>query len=74
MPRQPSFTDEELLLAIQDFARRHGTPPRVDDMGPEREHNLPSSGTLARRFGSFSAAIEAAGFPRPRRGRRPRQS
>jgi hypothetical protein len=70
MGAKRSFTDEELLEVLRKVAG--GAPPRVADLGPGRAAALPSSGTVIARFGSWSNAVEAAGFPRPKRGRRPR--
>lgn len=69
--RPQQFSDEELLNAVRHYAREFGRVPTVDDLSKGRPENYPSAGTLVRRFGSFGAAIEKAGFERPKRGRRP---
>jgi 2-oxo-4-hydroxy-4-carboxy--5-ureidoimidazoline (OHCU) decarboxylase len=51
----PRYTDEDLLDAMRSFAAEHDGRP-------------PTAPTYARRFGSWNAAIAAAGFdPRFRR-------
>jgi len=65
------YTDDAILKAIRRFKRENKRVPRVADLtGEVRPNGYPSAGTLAYRFGSFGAAIEAAGFERPVRGKR----
>lgn len=71
MARPKTFTDDQILKAIRRFKREAGRVPTMEDLGPMREPGYPSAQTLVNRFGSFGGAIEAAGFPRPTRGRRP---
>jgi hypothetical protein len=68
-PRQPqqsldhSATREELLAEVETIAEQHGTPPLKSEMV---EHGAFSPALYADRFGSWSAAVEAAGFePHP---------
>jgi hypothetical protein len=57
-------TREEVIEAIQRFAREHGRPPsRADFIGRTDEYVSPQ--TADRLFGSWSDAIVAAGFDRP---------
>ena len=70
------FTEEELLAAVRRWAERYGGPPRASDWEPSRARlagrplqierfragDWPSAGMLRRRFGSFNAALRAAGF------------
>ena len=80
-PRSRTLSDEEILAAIRRWTRRHGEPPAWADWSPARARrqgqewrvarylsgDWPSSNTVVRRFGTFSAAVEAAGeTPRPR--------
>jgi len=70
-----AFSDDELLERIQAWTVRFGAPPskrqwrRVGLGGHpawEAEHPAwPSPGALAQRFGSWSAALSAAGVARP---------
>jgi len=64
----PRYTDEDLLDALRSFAAEHdGRPPTAPE-ADDPETGLPTAATFARRFGSWNAAIAAAGFdPRFRR-------
>ena len=79
--RSHMLTDEDILEAIRDWARRYGEPPATSDWSPARARNQgqewraqrylagdwPSVSTVIRRFGTFGAAVRAAGLePRPR--------
>lgn len=60
------WTRPGLVTAIRDFAASAGRPPTADEWrvaGP-----WPTLKTVMRHFGSWAAAIEAAGFQRPTRG------
>lgn len=53
---------ERILEAIRRFARRHGRPPSSEEWqlkGPQRN---PTAAVVRRHFGSFTAALAAAGF------------
>jgi len=63
-----TYTDEELLDALREYAADHdGRPPTIAEANdPSRE--LPVAQTFINRFGGWNAAVEAAGFaPRNRR-------
>lgn len=76
---------ERVIEAIRAWAERYGAPPAAPDWNPAqarwfghpekverfRGGEWPSTTTVAKRFGSWAAGIEAAGFPRPRPGVRP---
>ena len=64
----PRYTNEDLLDALRSFAAEHeGRPPTAPE-ADDPETGLPTAATFARRFGSWNAAIAAAGFdPRDRR-------
>jgi transposase len=78
------WTDERIVAAIRDWQQRGGEPPTVSDWSPAQapaEHRgsqryqaeperWPSAALLRRRFGSFGAALEAAGFARRAPGAR----
>ena len=56
------YTDEVLLDALRSFAAEHdGRPPTAPE-ADDRETDLPTAATFARRFGSWNAALAAAGF------------
>jgi hypothetical protein len=76
------FTREEALTAIGAWAAEAGEPPRAADWQTQKlggaakwtmEHpRFPSTGMVARLFGSWEAAQRAAGFtPRRRRWTKP---
>jgi hypothetical protein len=73
MPRAQQYTDEALLDALRRFQREQGESPRVQDFGQGRTPGMPSAATIIARFGSWANAVETAGMPRPRRGRRPKR-
>lgn len=60
-----------ILAAIHGFTAEHGRPPLSTEWltGP-RDPRYPSTATVQSEFGSWSNAIEAAGFPRPAVGRK----
>ncbi len=72
------WTRERLVEAIQDFAARYGRPPSAPDWNPSHTRRMgqteraerfyvdgcwPHLATVQSVFGSWSAAIRAAGFP-----------
>lgn len=67
-----SVDDASILRALAEWAREKGRPPTVAEWSAARRS--PSAQVLARRFGSWSAALERAGLEAPRasggRGRR----
>jgi len=80
------WTPDLIIAAINAWAEQYGTPPAASDWNPalarrqgrpdraERHAagDWPFYSTIFRYFPSWSAAIEAAGFPsRPRGGRPP---
>lgn len=60
-PYAPMWTEEAQLDAIRQFAAEHGRPPRAVDLN-RTNGKYPTVPTLKNTFGSFSAAIRAAGF------------
>jgi hypothetical protein len=78
--RRRSWSEQRVLEAIRDWAELTGSPPTLADWSPAHaspEHEgaaryrsapgrWPSASTVAARFGSLPAAIEAAGL-RPAR-------
>jgi len=79
--RSHVLSDAEILAAIRDWTRIYGEPPATADWAPARARgggqlwrveryyagSWPSTKTVIRRFGTFSAAIRQAGLiPRPR--------
>jgi Homing endonuclease associated repeat len=75
----------EIVDAIQEWARRYGSPPTMSDWEPSRARrnghewrvvryargDWPSARTVRKHFGTFNAAIEAAGFQPRRSGHAP---
>lgn len=65
------WTPDTIEYAITLWYRKHSRPPFTHEWDQAGE-NHPSRQTVSRVFGSWNAAIHAAGFtPRPR-GRQPR--
>jgi transposase len=72
------WTQDAIVYAIQEFADEHGgIPPTASEWnftlakarglaGPERDLRWPATQTVLKRFGTWNAAIAAAGFE-PRR-------
>jgi transcriptional regulator with XRE-family HTH domain len=80
-PRGQILSREDILQAIRAWHRVYGEPPALADWAPARARRLghewraqrylagdwPHLTTVLRRFGTFGAAVEAAGLePRPR--------
>lgn len=77
------WTREAIVIAMQEWAHEHGEPPAVADWDPylariylheERAARFaagkwPSRWSVVHEFGSWNAAIEAAGFAPRARGR-----
>lgn len=60
MPRPPKYTDDELLDEIRRLASELNiAPPRKRDMNKHGKHGAK---TYQDRWGSWSSAVEAAGF------------
>lgn len=57
--RGEKYTDEEMLEWIRAFKQEFGVTPRYSDV---KEWPGPSHGTYEKRFGSWSKAVEEAGF------------
>jgi hypothetical protein len=84
--RPPGRSNEEMLDAIRRWVATYGAPPKITDWSPREARRIgredvalrceagdwPTSGSVCKRFGSWRAAIAAAGFvPRPPGERRP---
>lgn len=67
--RRSSFTEQDVIQAIRNWHATHGTPPTVRDWHKARDGH-PAASTVKYLFGTWGNAIEAAGYPRPTRGRR----
>jgi hypothetical protein len=80
-PRPSSLSNADILHAIRTWTARYGEPPAWADWSPARARRYgqewrakrylsgdwPSANTVVRRYGTFGAAIRAAGLtPRPR--------
>jgi hypothetical protein len=69
---KPWATHAEVLAAIRTWTQETGAPPRHQDWVPTDDHERkwarehprwPSSMTVRTHFGSWGAALQAAGFP-----------
>ena len=65
MSRGQYYADEELLAPIREFEAENGRAPTKVEYTQFAE---PAAETAAYRFGSWPAAIEAAGVERRREG------
>lgn len=87
--RPQQWTQERVIDAICVYAERYGRPPAAADWSPalaraqgrpDRAERFKADGiypyarTVTERFGSWNAAIEAAGFTPTRRGHRQREA
>jgi hypothetical protein len=85
--RSPRIGQEAIIARIRDWACVHGEPPTIRDWDPSRARRTgqawraerfetgewPSVGMVKRQFGTFNAAVQAAGLAprhRPRRLKR----
>ncbi len=60
-----TYTDDELLDALHEFADEHGRPPTAPEANDRA--GFPGPDTFVRHFGSWNTAIVEAGFePRNR--------
>lgn len=55
------WSRDRVIMALLAFAHEHGRAPSASEAG--RASGLPSHGVVMRRFGSWRAALEAAGLP-----------
>ncbi len=69
-PRLQSWPPEDVIAALRRFKRRHGRPPRVDELRADSDPPLPAYSTIERRFGGLPRALSAAGITRPHAVRR----
>lgn len=62
------WTKESIKDVIREWAKIYGEPPlSADWAGPYRPFWVPTTHTVRHYFGTWNAAIQAAGFqPRPR--------
>jgi hypothetical protein len=81
--RAPRYTREDIVARIQQWTSTHGQPPTIRDWDPSRAQrsgeawraerfatgDWPSVGMVRRQFGTFNAAVQAAGLT-PRQGPR----
>jgi hypothetical protein len=56
-PRPPAYTDQQMLDALRDWARRNGRPPTSGEWDGQ-----PGRDAIAVRFGGWLAALAAAGL------------
>lgn len=55
------YSDEELLEILREVSKELGRTPKMTDFRKGHD-NMPSAGTFVIRFGSWTAALEKAGF------------
>lgn len=70
--RERPWTREQIIDAIRQWAAEHGRPPTTKDWhswSPDR----PTHDVVRSRYGTWGAAIVAAGYPRPKPGTPPRR-
>jgi len=63
------WTDEKIIEALRADADRRGRTPGRNDFDVHRE-GRPSAMTVIRRFGTWNAAVQAAGLPTRSQGMR----
>lgn len=61
--RKRKWENEEIIEAINDFFEKRGRQPSANDWKYKSADDYPTTVTVIRAFGSWSKAIEAAGFP-----------
>lgn len=70
------WTRARIVAAIQRFAEENGRPPLAPEWNSaghgQNGDGYPGPAFVIREFGSWANGIEAAGFPRPRIGWKPR--
>ena len=59
-PNRRLWSREEIVEALRHWTREHGRPPRQHEL-VYGASGLPTAHTIRRRFGSYAAALEAAG-------------
>lgn len=65
---QKTWSADEIIAALQRWAREHDGKPPVSTMWLKKQAGYPSSSTVINRFGSWAKGIAAAGFDKPTRG------
>ena len=73
-PRLQRWPAEDVIAALRQFARRHGRPPRVNELRSDSDPPPPAYSTIERRFGGFPQALSAAGLARTHGARRTRRT
>lgn len=69
--KHTTWSPQRIVEAIQRWADEHGQPPRVSDWN-RASVDHPTYQSAVEKFGSWNAAIQAAGFkPRPAGSRPP---
>lgn len=60
--RKVKYSDEECISAIKDFVSTNNRIPYSDEFNIGNLPQYPSAGTIAKHFGGWNKAIEAAGY------------
>lgn len=64
----PKWTRERIVAAIQAWAEKNGRPPAADEWRVTGLWEHPSQGTVLAKFGTWNAAVTAAGFAPRQKG------
>jgi hypothetical protein len=67
--RPQTWNQERIVAALQRLGEELGRPPLYNDVHYSGRPGMPSGTAIARHFGTFNRAMEAAGFPTRRVGR-----
>jgi hypothetical protein len=70
MANRTGWTRDQIVAAIQAWAERTGQPPTANEWRQQRP-SRPTTRRVIRVFGSWNAAIVAAGFIARRQGNQP---
>lgn len=60
MAGKPSYTDEDLIARLRDFAKKIGHTPAASELNSDPD--VPGKNTYTAHFGSWKKALEAAGL------------
>jgi len=72
-PNRISWEREQIATAMREYARQHGHPPTTLAWKQrDRAGRWPAAATVIKRFGSWSAALQAARLPLSVQSTRPR--
>lgn len=58
----PYWSRDRIVSRIREWEQEHGAPPTSNEWNAPRNERWPCASTVVRRFGSFSGALQEAGF------------